>query len=368
MDAKRLMKRDEETYANLLPGLKYDIGEAVDRVKLMEQGNAPFHEPRDYLCWTWIVSMTPEEIATQRRLITKHEAAFAASTEWCVNVKEDDLYRLPDDVQTDFLRHLCGVKEGEEEQANLQGIVMAGPDRVEGKSPVSGPGQGSDGKAWEWMERRERVKERWYEAWAEVDQAYADFYKAFVELYRARVQHAKARAEFCEWLRQKPAAVSTKGNIVSSEQELDPDSVEQKDFTKYRDGNEEGSLSSPKEEDHADLQENVTAVPDYAEEEDLGDETASEKEDFDSGSENDSDLEERISEGSDSEEESDIDETGPEDAEKQGRKTQVEPAAVVPALSVSVKPEPAEQEEDGKSNASRHSTPQASSQHSPVKV
>ncbi len=259
MDAKRLMKRDEETYANLLPGLKYDIGEAVDRVKLMEQGNAPFHEPRDYLCWTWIVSMTPEEIATQRRLITKHEAAFAASTEWCVNVKENDLYQLPDDVQTDFLRHLCGVEEGEEDHANLQGIVMAGPDRVEGKSPVSGPGQGSDGKAWEWMERRERVKERWYEAWAEVDQAYADFYKAFVELYRARVQHAKARAEFCEWLRQKPAAVSPKGDSIS----------------------------------------------------------VSEEEDFVSSSEDESDFGESVSGGSGSDDESDIEETAPEDAEEQ---------------------------------------------------
>ncbi len=86
----------------------------------------------------------------------------------------------------------------------------------------------------------QKVKEGLYKAWAEVDQAHAEFYKAFVELYRARVQHAKARAEFYEWLRQKPAAVSSKGNNVSSVQELDPDSVEQ-DFTKYRDGNENRS-------------------------------------------------------------------------------------------------------------------------------
>ncbi len=54
--------------------------------------------------------------------------------------------------------------------------------------------------------------------------------------------------------------------------------------------------------------------------------------------------------------------------EKQAGKTQTEPAPAAPVRGVSVKTESAEREEDGKSNASRHSTPQASPQNSPAKT
>ncbi len=54
--------------------------------------------------------------------------------------------------------------------------------------------------------------------------------------------------------------------------------------------------------------------------------------------------------------------------EKQGEKRQLQPAAAVPAQSVSVKPEPADQSDEMKSYAFRHSTPQVSPQHSPVKT
>ncbi len=53
--------------------------------------------------------------------------------------------------------------------------------------------------------------------------------------------------------------------------------------------------------------------------------------------------------------------------EKQGEKTQLQPATAAPAQGITVKPEPAEQE-NRKSNASRHSTPQANPQNSPVKT
>ncbi len=96
----------------------------------------------------------------------------------------------------------------------------------------------------------------------------------------------------------------------------------------------EGSLSSPKEEDHADLQKNVTA-----------DETASKDEDLDSSSEDDSDLKESVFENSGSE--------------------TVEASAVVPSQGILLKREPANQSDEMKSNASRHSSPQGSPQQSP---
>ena len=53
---------------------------------------------------------------------------------------------------------------------------------------------------------------------------------------------------------------------------------------------------------------------------------------------------------------------------KSGENTAFQPAAAAPAQGVLVKPEPAEREEDGKSNASRQSTPRASPQHTPAKT
>ncbi len=41
MAARNLMRWDEGTYANLLPGVLYDLGEAVDRVKI----DYPFDDP-----------------------------------------------------------------------------------------------------------------------------------------------------------------------------------------------------------------------------------------------------------------------------------------------------------------------------------
>ncbi len=49
-------------------------------------------------------------------------------------------------------------------------------------------------------------------------------------------------------------------------------------------------------------------------------------------------------------------------------KTEVQPSAAVPAQAVTVKPEPAEQEADRKSDTSRHSTPSTRPQNSPART
>ncbi len=68
--------------------------------------------------------------------------------------------------------------------------------------------------------------------------------------------------------------------------------------------------------DHANLQGDVTAVPNYVEGEDLGDETVSEEEDVVSSSEDKSDFEESVPKDPSSEDESDIEKTFPQDAEE----------------------------------------------------
>ncbi len=146
--AKRLMMWDRDTYANLLPGLKYNLEEAVDRVELMDQADWPFDEP-DYLSWTGVVGKSPDQIAILRRLIAKHETAFATSTKWCVDVRPLNVDELPCSVREDFMTYLCGVEEWEKGHAGLQGVVMAGPDRIEVKGLVSGSGQGSNGETLE---------------------------------------------------------------------------------------------------------------------------------------------------------------------------------------------------------------------------
>ncbi len=290
MDAKNLIMWDEDTYENFLPGLLYDLGEAVDRVEV----DCPFDDPH-FTHRPSLIHKLRWEIESQQRLIAKHETVIA-TTKWHLKVESDSVLV--------GITHV-GRSSGEE----------SGIETVEGC---------------------EKLRERRYRAWEEVDKAFAkvdkaygkhDKIKADNEVYKARAEHAKARAEFCEWLRRNapptPAVVSPKGNNVP-EQELDLDSVE----PRYGDGSENRSLLSPRG-DHTALHGDVPDVPDHAEEEDLGDDTASEEEDIVSSSGND--LEESVSEGSGSDDESDIEEIATEDAEKQAGKTQIEPAAAAPA-------------------------------------
>ncbi len=86
----------------------------------MDQADWPFAEP-DYLSWTGIVVKSPDKIANQRRLIAKHETAYATSTKWCVDVRPVDVDELPCSVRKDFMRYLCGVEEGGERSCRLAG-------------------------------------------------------------------------------------------------------------------------------------------------------------------------------------------------------------------------------------------------------
>ncbi len=76
-----------------------------------------------------------------------------------------------------FVKYMNGVDDGklsspgEEDNAKLQGTVFAGTTRVGGSSE-----EGSGDETLECLEGREKMREKWYKAWAEVDKAYAEYY------------------------------------------------------------------------------------------------------------------------------------------------------------------------------------------------
>ncbi len=84
------MRWDEDTYANLLPGVLYDLGEAADRVEI----DYPFDDPH----FTPVIGLYsrrfPLEIEFQQKLIAKHEAVIAMTNKWYVKVETDSLDRL----------------------------------------------------------------------------------------------------------------------------------------------------------------------------------------------------------------------------------------------------------------------------------